>query len=108
MSANVSQWSIDGVSESMAVISHLDEVSGADEVVFRRNTVELENDIVVTESGNPSAAFALLERTAARYDTSARTLLHSISGVESAGSVLEQSLPAGAGPLGWYRFGYGM
>lgn len=94
LSATLSSWPIEGGTESMAVIS--DESSGVSEVVFRKLTVELsgQRSRSVTESGSASATMDLLARTAASYNTSTGTLLRTLGKVQSAESVLQQSLPA--------------
>jgi len=83
------------VTESLAVVSQLR--GGKQEVVYRRMTFGNDgpSECMMTESGRPTAMIELVERTAARSGTTRAVLLQAICDHESAGSILEQSVPSG-------------
>jgi len=95
MSATLSSWRMeDGNTETMAVVSQIDE-SGAYEVVYRRVAIQLagEGRLDSSESGNPHVLVDLFEQTAASCNKTAATLFRQLSGVHDAEIVLRHSFP---------------
>lgn len=87
---------IDDETETIAVVTHIEESSRESEVVYRRTMLERageSNSSLMNESGNPEMMTGLLELAASRYGTTVPKLLHKLSGVPSAKNALLYSLP---------------